>query len=155
MAHRLLIAMAVLTLLTACSPGTEGARLGETPGGPNLPGSASGPAQQELPPIGASLTCRTAPQQLTRDWNRILVARHRDYFPNRLTLFTQDVAQLTHLTPGCPGHDALRALTRTAASLHSSASANYMLDHGTLLAVAAAGNRWLSAQKAGTRFAPP
>jgi hypothetical protein len=147
--------MAALLLLTACSPGTEGARLGETPAGPNLPGSTGGPAQPELPPIGASLTCRTAPEQLTRDWNRILVARHRDYFPARLTLFTHDVDQLTHLSPSCPGHDALPALTRIAARLHSPVSANYTVDKKTLLAVAAAGNRWLTAQNARTRFAPP
>lgn len=68
------------------------------------------------------MTCRTATERLTRDWTRVLVARRREYFPERLAVFTRDVDALNRLEPVCPGREALGALTRTVSDLRRSAA---------------------------------
>ena len=136
----------VLLLLTSCAGGTEAARVGDAAGAGLAP---------EQAPLGAPVTCRAGPAQLTRDWTRLLVARGTDYYPQRQAVVRRDVTQLSRLGASCPGDGAVPALLVDSHRLPPAGDRTSPADTQALRALAAAGDRWLAARHSQATFAPP
>lgn len=144
----------VLLLLTSCAGGTEAARVGGPAPGDSRPRASAGVAPR-TGPLGAPVTCRAAPSQLTRDWTRLLVARGTDYYPQRLAVVRRDITELSRLGGSCPGDGMVPALLDAVDRLPPAGNGTSPADTPARRDLAAAGDRWLASRDSQARFAPP